>query len=226
MKKSILYMALAATALTMSVTACKSTSAPAETTAATTEAAEAETETTAEETEPNADETPESDAPTVDESMAETEADITEENNSAADQTGSAASGESPAQTLLAAFKEQIDANASLGAQELAEALLANSVIPFAGASMPVEPGFLTGFGEAEITDFEEGVMFAPMIGSIPFMGYVFDLADDADADAFTAALKDNADPRWNICTEAEETVVEAVGDKVFFVMSPAQFEE
>ena len=158
--------------------------------------------------------------------MAETEADITEENNSAADQTGNAVSGESPAQTLLAAFKEQVAADASLGAQELADALLTNSVIPFAGASMPVESGLLMGFGEAEITDFEEGVMFAPMIGSIPFMGYVFDLADSADVDAFIATLKDNADPRWNICTEAEETVVEAVGDKVFFVMSPAQFEE
>jgi len=37
--------------------------------------------------------------------------------------------------------------------------------------------------------------------------------------------LKDNANPRWNICTEAEETVVGSVDNKVFFVMCPKSFE-
>jgi hypothetical protein len=37
--------------------------------------------------------------------------------------------------------------------------------------------------------------------------------------------LKDNADPRWNICVEAEETVCEQVGNKVFFVMCPKSLE-
>ena len=67
--------------------------------------------------------------------------------------------------------------------------------------------------------------MFAPMIGTIPFVGYVFTLDESADVDAFMQVLRDNADPRWNICTEAEETVIENADNMVFFAMCPAQFE-
>jgi hypothetical protein len=91
---------------------------------------------------------------------------------------------------------------------------------------MEVEPGLLNGFDNAEITGFEEGVLFAPMIGSIPFVGYVFTLADDADVDAFETTLKDNANLAWNICTEADEMVVDHVGSEVFFVMCPASLDE
>ena len=94
------------------------------------------------------------------------------------------------------------------------------------GASMPVEQGLLMGFGNAEINGFEEGVMFAPNIGTIPFIGYVFTLADWTDVETFVKTLQDNADLRWNICVEAEEMVVDSVGNKVFFVMCPSQFEE
>ena len=91
---------------------------------------------------------------------------------------------------------------------------------------MGIEPGMQMGFDNAEITGFSEGALFAPMIGTIPFIGYVFILEDGADVDAFKETLKSNANPRWNICTEAEETVVESVDNKVFFVMCPAAFEE
>ena len=57
---------------------------------------------------------------------------------------------------------------------------------------------------------------------TIPFVGYIFVLDADADAEAFVQTLKDNADPRWNICTEADETIAEHVGNTVFFVMCPA----
>ena len=67
--------------------------------------------------------------------------------------------------------------------------------------------------------------MFAPMIGTIPFVGYVFTLAEGADAEAFVKTLSDNANPRWNICTEAEDTIIEAVGNKVFFLMCPKSLE-
>lgn len=116
--------------------------------------------------------------------------------------------------------------NAAITAQEMADAILANPMIQFGGATMEVEEGLLTGFGNAEITGFNSGVMFAPMIGSIPFVGYVFELEDGADVDAFMQTLSDNADPRWNVCVEAEETVVENADNMVFFVMCPAQFEE
>ncbi len=128
------------------------------------------------------------------------------------------------AYALLADFEERCADEDDLTV--LAQALLENEVIPFAGVTMPVEEGLLTGFANAEITGFEEGVMFSPMIGTIPFVGYLFDLADEADAEAFTANLEANANLSWNICTSADEMVTGNVGDKVFFVMSPLSIEE
>ena len=137
----------------------------------------------------------------------------------------SAVSGDTIGAMLAEEFHALKAENAEITAQEMADAILANPMILFSGASMEVEPGLLSGFGNAEITGFENGVMFAPMIGSIPFVGYVFTLADGADVDAFMTTLSDNADPRWNICVEAEETVIENADNMVFFVMCPSQFE-
>ncbi|MBE5922096.1 MAG: hypothetical protein E7269_05030 [Lachnospiraceae bacterium] len=145
-------------------------------------------------------------------------------NNAAGGNSGETA--DTVAQALLADFKAQVAKNTDIDAQEIADKLLQNNVIKFSGATMEVEEGLLTGFGEAEIRGFDDGVMFSPMIGTIPFIGYVFELEDETDASAFVQMLKDNANPRWNICTVAEETVAENVGDMVFFVMSPQQFEE
>ena len=122
--------------------------------------------------------------------------------------------GESMGQALLKDFTDRVNAEPALGAEELAKALLENPVIEFTGDALPVEPGLLTGFAQ--------GAMFAPMIGTIPFVGYVFVLEEGADAETFVQTLKDNADPRWNICTEADETIAEHVGNTVFFVMCPA----
>ncbi len=137
-------------------------------------------------------------------------------------QPSEAPAGSSMGQTLLNDFREKRNADPDIGAEELANALLENPVIEFTGATMPVEEGLLAGFGNTEITGFQEGVMFGPVIGSIPFVGYVFVLVEDADANAFVKTLTDNADPAWNICTVADETVSEHVGNTVFFVMCPA----
>ena len=127
--------------------------------------------------------------------------------------------GDTAGQILFASFQEMMAAKPETTAQEAADALITNEIIQFMGGTMPVEPGFLQGF-KTEITGFEEAVVFMPMIGgAIPFVGYVFDLAADADVEAFMTTLKENADMRWNICVEAEEMVVEAIGDKVFFLM-------
>ena len=114
----------------------------------------------------------------------------------------------------------------SQNAKSIAEQLMANKIIPFMPAVMPVEEGGLNGFGDAEITGFKEGAMFGPMIGSIPFIGYVFELKDETDVNQFISTLKSNADLRWNICTEADEMGVCSVDKKVFFVMCPKYFEE
>ena len=196
MKKLICILLTAV--LIFSLSACKKdTGDTAETTAASTEHTEAP-ETTA----------------------AETESSASQESSSA-----SATDSVTVGQTLLTDFEKQMTEGAGKGAQAIADALITNPIIPFAGASMAVEPGLLTGFGNAEITGFQEGVMFSPMIGTIPFVGYIFVLEDDADIDGFTGLLKDNADLRWNICTEAEELVVHSVGNTVFFVMCPKSFE-
>ena len=129
-------------------------------------------------------------------------------------------------ETLLFDFEDRVAENSEATAQELAEGILTNEAILFSGDAMPVEEGLLMGFGEAEITGFEEAVMFAPMIGTIPFVGYVFDMPDAESAEALIDVLTENADPRWNICTEAEETVTGTAEDKVFFVMCPKSLEQ
>ena len=129
-------------------------------------------------------------------------------------------------EALLFDFQDRVAENAEATAQELADGILSNEMILFSGASMPVEEGFLMGFDNVEVKGFEEGVMFAPMIGSIPFVGYVFDTADAESAEALVTVLTENANPRWNICVEAEETVSGTAEDKVFFVMCPKSLEE
>jgi len=127
--------------------------------------------------------------------------------------------------TLLSDFKAKAGSHSS--AVSLAEALVANSVLQNINCgAMAVEPGFLTGFDNAEIKGFKEGAMFAPMIGTIPFVGYVFTLEDGVNASDFISTLKSSANLRWNICTTADEMVAGSSGNKVFFVMSPKSFEE
>ena len=141
------------------------------------------------------------------------------------EESGVDISGETIGALLAQEFHAIKAENPEITAQEMADKILGNPIIQFSGASMEIQEGLLTGFGNAEITGFSNGVMFAPMIGTIPFVGYVFTLDEGADVDAFMQVLKDNADPRWNICTEAEETVIESADSMVFFVMCPAQFE-
>ncbi len=117
-------------------------------------------------------------------------------------------------QTLLEVFRE----NSDKSTEEIAHACLSSPSIEFMGGVMPVEEGALTGI-DAEVNGFSEGYMFAPNIGTIPFVGYVLEAGENAENLAET--LKANANPRWNICTEAEETICEEEDGKVFFLMCP-----
>ena len=129
---------------------------------------------------------------------------------------------ETVGEILLDAFED----NSEGTAQEIAEHIIGNEIIPFMGGVNPIEPGYLAGFDNVEITDFKEGAIFGPMMGTIPFVGYIFVLEDGADVDGFMKTLKDNANLRWNICTEAEELTVDNEENTVFFLMSPKKFEE
>ena len=124
------------------------------------------------------------------------------------------------------AFMTYTTANTGKTAFEIAEELATTEGLPFAGLAMEIEEGYLTGFDNAEITGFESGAMFAPAIGVIPFVGYVFTLGEGADVETFKTTLKENANLRWNICTAAEQMTVESNGNTVFFLMSPMAFEE
>ena len=67
--------------------------------------------------------------------------------------------------------------------------------------------------------------MFAPVIGTIPFLGYLFRLEEGTDGAAFVDTLQSAGDLRWNICTQADEMVVHQEGDVVFFLMCPYTLE-
>ncbi len=156
-----------------------------------------------------------------DENKQESEKDENvQEENKAEESTEEASSDKTLGNTLLAFFNEK--AEEGMSAEEIANEIAAMEILPFAPVTAPVEEGYLAGFDE-EIHDFNTGFTFAPMIGSIPFVGYVF---ETDDADALIASLKDAANLRWNICVEAEEMVAGKNENKVFFVMCPKAIEE
>ena len=75
---------------------------------------------------------------------------------------------------------------------------------------------------EAEIKGFQKGEMFGPMIGTIPFVGYIF---ETDTPDELVATLEKEHKLNWNICTSADEMMTGHVDKKVFFVMCPKYFE-
>ncbi|MBR3767753.1 MAG: hypothetical protein IKL10_05890 [Clostridia bacterium] len=146
-----------------------------------------------------------------------------DETTTLADETTTAADV-TVAATFVEAFKAEA-AKEDATANTIATALSTNEVVAFMPMVQDMEEGYLAGF-DADITGFASCTAFMPMIGTIPFVSYVFELAEDADADAFVTTLKDNANLRWNICTAAEEMLVETVGNFVFFIMAPLSFEQ
>ncbi len=122
--------------------------------------------------------------------------------------------------TLWESFVTVMTEEPSQTALDAAFALSVDESIQFMAGSSEVEPGYLAGFN-TEISGFKSGASFGPMIGSIAFIGYVFELEDGADVKEFMTTLTDNSDPRWNICVEADQTVVGAYNNMVFFLMCP-----
>ncbi len=119
-------------------------------------------------------------------------------------------------------FKTTMEATPNKTPEEIANLLIQNAeIFPYMGATMPVEPGVLMGFDNYTVTGFETGAVFMPNIGTIPFVGYVFLLAEDTDVNDFLKGLKDNCNLRWNICSVAEQVVAGAYGNVVLFVMCP-----
>ena len=127
--------------------------------------------------------------------------------------------------TVATALLEQFKAEVATGndVAKLADSLSKNTVFgEVVMTTMDVEEGFLAGFSE-DIKGFKKGTMFAPMINTIPFVGYVFetDTADD-----LVKTLEEKHQLNWNICTTADEMKVYSEGNYVFFVMSPTSFSD
>lgn len=95
--------------------------------------------------------------------------------------------------------------------------------VPLELVPMPVEEGYLAGF-DIEITGFSNAYQFSPMIGSIPFVGYIFEVTDDMDKDVFCSILKDNFNLNWNICTSADEMSMFESDTAILFIMHPTSF--
>ena len=136
---------------------------------------------------------------------------------------------------LLGYFRTLYAENSTASAEELAGMLSMNENIPWMLGGMPIEAGvtYLNGFKDQDVDDastlitgYKEGAMVMPMVGVIPFVAYIFTMDEGADVDAFIDSLKERMDMRWNICTEADQLVVDVQGDKVFFSMCPASTAE
>lgn len=127
--------------------------------------------------------------------------------------------------TLYGVFKEK--ANSGKSSEAIAQDIISNPAVLFAGDAQEIPTGgYLTGFGNAEIKGYKKAVTFRPIIGTIPFVGYIFELDGTMSSSDFISQLKKNANLRWNVCTEAEEMVAGSVSDKVFFVMCPKSLED
>ncbi len=108
--------------------------------------------------------------------------------------------------------------------KSIAEEISKADFIAMATLVQDMSPGYFAGFN-AEITGFKKCTAFVPMIGTIPFVSYVFEISPYTDVDSFIKYLKDNANLRWNICTKADEMCVVKEGKFIFFIMSPLYFE-
>ena len=159
----------------------------------------------------------------VTEEETSTEADV---QSSVEETSEAAANGETVAQALVAEFKAlaATETDAQAIADKLASSAAVAAISP-AAMELELEENYLSGFDNYEVNGFAKVIMVAPMMGTIPFVSYVFELAEGTDAAAFVQGLEDNANLRWNICTMADEMASAAEGNLVFFVMAPAAFE-
>ena len=105
---------------------------------------------------------------------------------------------------------------------EIAQKIVADDLAEISLDAESVEPGWLNGFYE-NVTGFTKGVMIAPVIGSIPYVSYVF---ETDDPEALVEELDEKHNMRWNICTEAEEKVSSIYENLVYYAMVPGEEDE
>lgn len=117
------------------------------------------------------------------------------------------------------AIKEAVETNMqkSTDLKEILTNVADSGVIPFPCMVESIPEEFMPGFKNS-VKGFSEGAMMVPVISSQPFIVYMF---KTADAPKLMEDLKEQADMRWNICTEATVLMCEAYEDVVLFGMLP-----
>lgn len=135
----------------------------------------------------------------------------TENNNTVADTIG---------ERLYAIFTAAVDSGKK--GQEITDAM-AETFQEVGLGSDTREPGYLPGFS-SDVTGFAHCYGANPWISTLPFACYVFELdtTDEAALNSFLDSITAISDPRWNICTEAGETIGRVYGGYVFFGMFPS----
>ena len=122
---------------------------------------------------------------------------------------------------LVQEFKKEI--NETKNIKKVAKKLAKSDFdMPDLEVSNVSKADYLTGFNE-KIQGYKKAYVIAPTISTIPFIAYIFE-SDKPNELANT--LKEQANLRWNICTEADEMQVAVVDNYVFFVMSPNNFDD
>jgi len=122
---------------------------------------------------------------------------------------------------LVQQFKEEIKKEHDI--EKIASSIAKNKILAIEVNVSPIgKEDYISGF-HTEIKGFNKAVAIRPFIGSIPFVAYIFEVED---AESFAEKLQENADLRWNICTEADDMKVATFDQYVFFVMAPESFEE
>lgn len=124
------------------------------------------------------------------------------------------------ASTLAKQFSEEIKNEKDI--EKVANKIAENKVLDIAvGVEEMTEESYFGGI-TTEVKGFKKSFAIRPMIGSIPFAAYIFEVENASD---FEANIKDNIDLRWNICTEADDLETAVYDNYVFVVMSPSNFE-
>jgi hypothetical protein len=86
----------------------------------------------------------------------------------------------------------------------------------------PMEAGYLPWFNN-EVTGFSECYVTMPMIGTIPFISYVFRVSSASEAEAFLAKINAEFNLRYVLCNPADTLVTAIYGDLVFFTALNAE---
>ena len=123
--------------------------------------------------------------------------------------------------SLSEVFKEVIKETQDL--EEVAKKISESEIlVPETQVFKIGKKDYLSGFDE-EIKGFKKAVGIAPMIGTIPFIAYVFEVENPEE---FKTTLEEHAQLNWNICTVADEMKITVEDNYIFFIMSPSNFEE